>query len=70
MGRSKKHASSIELIRNIWTGNISTQFHVVYDDFYTTVTANDEAVIPNTWNDLIRFSRENLLDEVMTDEAD
>ena len=58
------------MIRNIRTGNVSTQFHVVYDDFYTTITANDEALIPNTWNDLIKFSRENLLDEVIADRAD
>ena len=70
LGRSEKHASSIGLIRNIRTGNVSTQFHVVYDDFYTTVAANDETVTPDTWNDLIEFSRENLLDELITSEAD
>ena len=56
----------MELIRNIRTGNVSTQLHIVYDDFYATITANDKAVIPNTWNELIKFSRENLI----VDEAD
>jgi hypothetical protein len=37
LGFSAKHASTIGLIRNVKTGSISPQFHVVYDDAFTTV---------------------------------
>jgi hypothetical protein len=37
MGLSQKHASKVSLVLNIDTGSIATQFHVVFDDLFTTV---------------------------------
>jgi hypothetical protein len=36
-----EHSSSIGLILNTTTGNISPQYHVVHDDFFTTVPSVD-----------------------------
>ena len=37
LGRSRRHASNIGLIRNLRTGSKTTQFHVVYDNHFTTI---------------------------------
>jgi hypothetical protein len=52
MGFSPLHASSVALARNLNTGNISPQFHVVYDDFFETVHT-DGADPPDVWSDLV-----------------
>jgi hypothetical protein len=54
LGASPVHASSIGLIRNLRTGNISPQFHVVYDDFFETVHVSDFEE-PTEWPELIIF---------------
>ena len=41
MGHSPLHASTVGLVRNLKTENISPQFHVVYDDFFETVHSSD-----------------------------
>jgi hypothetical protein len=38
------------------TGSITAQYHVVYDDFFETVTA-DATATPTVWEDLVIFSR-------------
>jgi hypothetical protein len=37
LGYSDQHSSTVGLILNIDTGYVTTQFHCVYDDLYTTV---------------------------------
>ena len=37
LGKSNAHSSSVGLIRNLRTGYISPQFHVVYDNLFQTV---------------------------------
>ena len=37
LGKSLAHVSSVGLIRNLRTGCISPQFHVVYDNLFQTV---------------------------------
>jgi hypothetical protein len=37
MGLSQQHASEVPLVINLRTGSITTQFHVVFDDLFTTV---------------------------------
>jgi hypothetical protein len=41
LGYSMEHSSSIGLILNKNTGNISPQYHVVHDDYFTTVPSVD-----------------------------
>ena len=63
VGRSRSHASTVGLIRNLKTGNISTQFHTVYDDYFTTVGATEENIaLTNTWPHLFQFSYEDSIE--------
>ncbi len=57
MGHSAQHASSVGLVRNLQTGHISPQFHVVYDDFFETIHADDQGHPPAEWADLVTFNR-------------
>jgi hypothetical protein len=38
LGQSEQHATSVALVLNLITGNVSPQFHVVFDDKFDTVT--------------------------------
>ena len=66
LGFSKRHASTVGLIRNIKTGSISPQFHVVFDDGFTTVpsrVSDNNITPPANWLELLTFSRMFLTDE-------
>ena len=66
LGRSTEHAGSIGLIRNLKTNAISSQFHVVYDNEFTTVTSdwsNDNIPVPPNFHNLFKFSRELHIDK-------
>ena len=39
LGRSLKHASTVPLVLNLETGAITPQFHVVFDDWFATVSS-------------------------------
>jgi hypothetical protein len=54
MGISPKHASSVHLVRNLQTGTITPQFHLVFDDFFETVFSEGEQE-PDVWQDLVVF---------------
>jgi hypothetical protein len=63
MGISPNHASSVHLVRNLQTGSITPQFHLVFDDFFETVFSEGEQE-PNVWPELVVFQRfANELDE-------
>jgi hypothetical protein len=53
----QKHASSVGLIRNLVTNNISPQYHVVYDNHFETAYA-EEGEPPKEWEDLLFRHRE------------
>ena len=59
LGASPLYASSVELVHNLHTGNISPQFHVVYDDFFETVYATPEQEPPE-WHELVIFQSHRL----------
>ena len=66
LGRSLRHASSAALIRNLKTGSISTQFHCVFDDWFTTVSSNDaidRESEPKEWIEILITSREKLTED-------
>ncbi len=56
LGFSRNHSSTIGLLRNLRTGSISPQFHVVFDELFTTVhsVAEDD----DTWVELFVSKRE------------
>ena len=39
LGLSPRHASTAPLVLNLFTGNVSPQFHVVFDDWFSTVNS-------------------------------
>ena len=56
MGNSPVHADTIALIRNLKTGYISPQYHVVFDDSFEMVYA-DEDTTPDAWENLCIFNK-------------
>lgn len=42
MGHSPKHASTVPILLNTNTGTITPQFHVVFDDWFSTITADHD----------------------------
>ena len=53
LGLSKKHAASIPLVLNLTSLHISPQFHVIFDDWFTTVASSLETDdSPDWWDDL------------------
>jgi hypothetical protein len=57
VGFSRDHATSIGVIRNLRTQSLSPQFHVVYDNWFETVTSSSDTVEPPGWKDLVVKSR-------------
>ena len=45
VGFSPEHASNIPLVLNLGTGKISPLFHIVFDDWFTTVVAPQRAIL-------------------------
>ena len=61
MGRSKHHASSVALCLNLRTGYISSQYHVVFDGNFNTISSpsvDDNPQLQAIWRHLIQNSRE------------
>ena len=62
VGTAPEFASNVGLILNPTTGYISSQFHVVYDDWFTTVYS-PEGSPPSNWLDLTSTSTSTLHDD-------
>jgi hypothetical protein len=61
LGLSPKHSSDVPLILNLQTGSISPQYHVVFDDMFSTVVSigiTEDA--PTFWQDLLLDSRQQV----------
>jgi len=56
VGRSPSHASNVALILNPRTGHVSPQFHIVFNDDFTTVPYLRTGTVPPHWADLVRSS--------------
>ncbi len=52
LGHSPFHAGSVALVYNPSTGHVSPQYHVVFDDDFTTVPYMEAGAIPPHWSDL------------------
>ena len=52
------HAGSVALVLNPTTGLVSPQFHVVFDDNFSTVPFMIKGQVPDNWGYLYRYSRE------------
>jgi len=49
LGFSKDRASTVALIRNVTTGYVSSQFHILFDEESNTVTADNINVTDALW---------------------
>ena len=58
VGRSKYHASSVALVLNLETGNVSPQYHLTFDDTFSTIEYLCKRKIPPFWEDLVRTQSE------------
>jgi hypothetical protein len=63
MGISNSHSRHIVVIRNLGTGYVSPQFHVVYDERFGTVLPADGPFDAATWTDLFLNRRDYIPDE-------
>jgi len=61
---SPNYASSIPLVLSTTTGLGSPQFHVVYDDLFTTTTTFLQTIaLPDTWSTLLSTSSYKYVDD-------
>eukprot|EP00957_Ditylum_brightwellii_P119931 9152329-Ditylum_brightwellii.AAC.1 len=58
LGRSSSQAGNVHRILNPRTGHVYSQFHVVFDDTFSTVPHLRNRTEPPFWHDLIEASRE------------
>ena len=58
LGHSPAHAGSVALVLNPKTLHVSPQYHVVYDDTFSTVPFLRRSEMPPNWTELCLKSRE------------
>ena len=58
LGILPHHLGSVALVLNIKTGYISSQFHIIFDDYFTTTLARTTNKLPYNWEDLFNNHRE------------
>ena len=58
VGHSPAHAGSVALVLNPKTVLVLPQYHVVYDDNFTTVPHMRDLTVPSNWAHLVANSRE------------
>ncbi|KAL7460959.1 hypothetical protein ACHAXS_001393 [Conticribra weissflogii] len=63
VSRSPHHAGNVALVLNPTTGLVSPQFHVVFDDEFTTVPHLWKGTVPPNWAKLVKFSSEKTTTE-------
>ena len=59
LGHSPCHAGNVSLILNLSSGLISPQFHVVFDDEFTTVDYLESDITPPNWIALSKHAVEH-----------
>jgi hypothetical protein len=63
LGHSPFHAGSVALIFNPCTGQVSPQYHIVFDDTLSTVPYMDAGMVPPNWEDLLWHSTKKATDK-------
>ena len=53
LGHLPVHAENVALVLNPSTGHVSPQYHVVFDNKFTTVRHMRESRVPLNWVDLV-----------------
>ena len=61
LGWSPRHASTVPLVLNLTTGHVSPQFHVLFDDGFTSVDSSeqsiDDGIESEEWQDILSNGR-------------
>ena len=63
LGHSPTHAGNVALVLNLKTGHVSPQYHMVFDDDFTTVEYIESGKEPPNWCKLVQDSSERVTDE-------
>ena len=65
LGYSTCHSSEVSLILNLKTGSVTPQYHLVHDDWFSTVTNSASSTLPESWwNNIISFGYERDIYEI------
>jgi hypothetical protein len=68
LGHSPEHSSDVALVLDLKSGLVSPQYHVVFDDTFSTVDYIRSAKEPSNWEMLCKYHTENYsIDEDITD---
>jgi len=62
LGHSPRHAQTVPIVLNINTGLCSPQYHVVFDDYFTTMQSRTTNQLPPEWDTLFMHNRIYVLD--------
>ena len=57
LGVSKHHSTTVHLVLNPTTGDVSPQYHVLFDDYFSTVFSNGQ-FDPTVWESLVVSNKE------------
>jgi hypothetical protein len=57
LGVSKHHSTPVHLVLNPTTGDVSPQYHVLFDDYFSTVFSNGQ-FDPTVWESLVVSNKE------------
>ena len=60
LGRSASNAGKIFLVWNLSTGYVSSQYHVVFDDNFSTFRCLTKSEAPPNWEQLVRDHSEGI----------
>jgi hypothetical protein len=63
LGHSPFHTGSVALVFNPKTARVSSQYHVIFDDDFTTVPYMEQGEAPPNWEELSCLSTESAMDE-------
>ena len=67
MGFRKMHSTQVGLVLNLLSGSISPQFHVLFDDMFSTVMSST-AADPEVWIRIVTSRKSRI--QVMLDQED
>ena len=60
LGHNPTHAGSVAMVLNSATLHVSPQYHVIFDDIFSTVSSMANGEIPDNWLDLVKLSEEHM----------
>jgi hypothetical protein len=63
LGHSPFHAGSVALVFNPCTSRVSPQYHIVFNNTFSTIPYMDAGTVPPHWEDLLQHSSEKATDK-------